>query len=65
VPGRIVACGGQQLFFPALTRYLLDDGVAARYEDERLVEIVSARSEGRAFRVDASGEHPLEVRVLG
>ncbi len=43
----------------------LDDGVAARYEDERLVEIVSARSEGRAFRVDASGEHPLEVRVLG
>ena len=43
----------------------LDDGVAARYEEERLVEIVSARSEGRAFRVDASGEHPLEVRVLG
>ena len=43
----------------------LDDGVAALYEDERLVEIVSARSEGRAFRVDASGEHPLEVRVLG
>lgn len=42
----------------------LEDGVAARYEDERLVEIVSARPEGRAFRVDASGEHPLEVRAL-
>ena len=43
----------------------LDDGVAARYEDERLVEVVSARTDGRAFQVDASGEHPLEVRVLG
>jgi peptidase E len=43
----------------------LDDGVAARYEDEQLVEVVSARTDGRAFRVDASGEHPLEVRVLG
>jgi len=43
----------------------LDDGVAARYEDERLVEVVSARTDGRAFHVDASGEHPLEVRVLG
>jgi dipeptidase E len=42
----------------------LDDGVAARYEDERLVEIVSARSDGRAFRVDARGEHPLAVRAL-
>jgi len=43
----------------------LDDAVAARYEDERLVEVVSARPQGRAFRVDARGEHPLEVRVLG
>lgn len=42
----------------------LDDGVAARYDDEQLVEIVSARPEGRAFRVDAGGEHPLDVRVL-
>jgi peptidase E len=42
----------------------LDDAVAARYEDERLVEIVSAKVSGRAFRVDASGEHPLEVRAL-
>jgi peptidase E len=43
----------------------LDDGVAARYEDERLIEIVSAKPLGRAFRVDARGEHPLEVRPIG
>jgi dipeptidase E len=42
----------------------LDDAVAARYEDERLVEIVSAKPTGRAFRVDAIGEHPLEVRAI-
>jgi len=42
----------------------LDDAVAARYEDERLVEIVSAKPEGRAFQVNASGEHPLAVRFL-
>jgi peptidase E len=42
----------------------LDDAVAARYEDERLVEIVSARPGGHAFRVDASGERPLDVRHL-
>jgi peptidase E len=42
----------------------LDDGVAAAYEDERLVEVVSPRPDGRAFVVDASGEHPLAVRVL-
>ena len=42
----------------------LDDGVAALYEDERLVEIVSGRSDGRAFRVSRSGEEPLAVRLL-
>ena len=42
----------------------LEDAVAARYDDERLVEIVSARPDGRAFRVDPAGEHPLAVRVL-
>jgi peptidase E len=42
----------------------LEDGVMARYEDERLVEIVSARPDGRAFRVDANGEHPLALRAL-
>jgi peptidase E len=43
----------------------LEDGVAASYEDEGLVEIVSARNEGRAFRVDAQEERPLALRVLG
>jgi peptidase E len=42
----------------------LEDAVAAFYEDEKLVEIVSGRPGGRAFRVDASGEHPLDVRVI-
>lgn len=42
----------------------LDDGVAAVYEDERLVEVVSGRDGGRGFRVDRDGEHPLPVRVL-
>ena len=42
----------------------LDDGVAARYEDQRLVEVVSGPKGGRAFMVDRSGEHPLAVRVL-
>ena len=42
----------------------LDDAVAARYEDERLIEIVTAKRDGRAFRVDRDGEHPLEVRTL-
>ncbi|MEP6693140.1 MAG: peptidase E [Chloroflexota bacterium] len=42
----------------------LEDGVAARYDDERLVEVVSARPEGRAFHVDARGERALAVRAL-
>jgi len=42
----------------------LDDGVAARYDDERLVEVVSGRDGGRAFLVDGSGEHSLAVRFL-
>jgi dipeptidase E len=42
----------------------LEDGVVARYEDERLVEIVTARAGGRAFSIDAAGERPLAVRAL-
>jgi peptidase E len=42
----------------------LDDGVMALFEDERLIEVVSGRQDGRAFRVDMKGEHPLEVRAL-
>jgi peptidase E len=43
----------------------LDDGVAASYADERLVEVVSGREDGRAFMVDRSGERSLAVRRLG
>lgn len=42
----------------------LEDAVAAHYDDEQLVEVVSARPDGRAFRVDRDGEHPLVVRPL-
>jgi len=42
----------------------LDDAVAARYDDERLVEIVSASLGGRAFQVSGASEEPLEVRAL-
>jgi peptidase E len=42
----------------------LDDGVAALYEDERLVEIVSGRPDGRAFRVERDGQHALPIRPL-
>jgi peptidase E len=43
----------------------LEDGVAARYDDEQLIEVVSARPQGRAFHVDAKGEQPVPVRALG
>lgn len=42
----------------------LDDGVAALYEDERLVEVVTGREGGRAFHVDRAGERPIETRLL-
>ena len=42
----------------------LDDGVVALYEDERLVEVVSARPDGRAFRVDRDGAHALPIRPV-
>ena len=42
----------------------LDDGVAALFEDERLVEVVSGRPDGRAFHVSRNGQEPLAVRVL-
>jgi|SRR5919204_326673 peptidase E len=42
----------------------LEDAVIARYDDEGLVEIVSARPGGRAFAVGVDGERPLEVQPL-
>jgi len=45
--------------------YAVDDGVALVFADERFVEAVSPRPDGRAFQVDRRGEHPLAVRRLG
>jgi peptidase E len=42
----------------------LDDAVAARYDDEQLVEVVSGVPDGRAFSVNKTGETALAVRVL-
>jgi dipeptidase E len=42
----------------------LEDGVAALYEDEALIEVVTGRAGGRAFQVDRSGERLLETRLL-
>lgn len=49
--------------------YALDDGVALLWRDGELVEAVSERPDGQAFRVARSGttavETPLAVRFLG
>jgi dipeptidase E len=42
----------------------LEDDVAALYEDEKLVEVVSGRDGGRAFEVDRAGEREIAVRTL-
>jgi dipeptidase E len=42
----------------------LDDAVAARFDDEKLTEVVSALGTGRAFSVTRSGATALPVRVL-
>ena len=41
-----------------------DDSVALHYVGTELREVVAARDEGRAYRVEPSGETPLEPRVL-
>jgi len=41
-----------------------DDGVALRYEDTELVEVVTCRPGASAYHVDAVGETPLEARQL-
>jgi len=45
--------------------YAIDDAVGLYFRDERCIEAVSPRPDGRAFRVDQQGEHPLTVRRLG
>jgi peptidase E len=42
----------------------LEDGVAALYEDERLVEVVTGRDGGRAFHVDRTGERAIGTRLV-
>jgi peptidase E len=42
----------------------LEDGVAALYEDERLVEVVTGRDGGRAFHVDRAGERAIGTRLV-
>ena len=42
----------------------LDDAVAARFDDEKLSEAVSAVPGGRACSVSAAGESPLPVRLI-
>jgi dipeptidase E len=42
-----------------------DDGVGLHYVGTDLAEIVSVREGAGAYRVDADGEEPLPVRLLG
>jgi dipeptidase E len=44
--------------------YGADDGVGLLFEERRLVRIVSARPEGRAYRVAAGTDHQVDERVL-
>ena len=44
--------------------YAADDCVALRFEGRDLAEVMSARSGSRAYRLDADGERPLDVRRL-
>jgi peptidase E len=44
--------------------YGADDGVGLLFEERRLVRIVSARPEGRAYRVAAGADHQVDERVL-
>ena len=41
-----------------------DDGVALRYDGAELAEVVTVRSEARAYRVEADGTTPLDARLL-
>lgn len=44
--------------------YAVEDAVGLHFLDEQLVDIVTPRSDGRAFRVDTDGEHALTVRRI-
>jgi dipeptidase E len=55
---RLVAQG----FPPGLAA---DDGVGLRFVGQELAEVVTVREGACAYRVDADGEEPLPVRLLG
>jgi peptidase E len=65
---------GEPLRRPTYTRWVADgelpagwaadDGVGLHFEGAELVEAISERDGGRAFRVDATGETPVEVRRI-
>jgi dipeptidase E len=65
---------GEELRRPVYTRLVAegfppgvaaDDGVGIRYTGDELAEVVSVREAAGAYRVDADGEEPLPVRLLG
>jgi len=65
---------GEELRRPVYTRLVAegfppgvaaDDGIGIRYTGTELAEVVSVREGAGAYRVDADGEEPLPVRLLG
>ena len=44
--------------------YAADDLVGLHFTGTSLTEVVTARSGSRAYRVEPSGEHPLDARLL-
>jgi dipeptidase E len=65
---------GEELRRPVYTRLVgdgfppgvaADDGVGLHYVGTELAEAVSVSEEAGAYRVDAGGEEPLPVRLLG
>ena len=45
--------------------YAAEDSVALHFEGHELARVVASREGRSAFRVDADGEHALDVRYLG
>ena len=44
--------------------WAVDDGAALRFRGTALAEVVTVRAHARAYAVDATGEHPLDARML-
>jgi len=65
---------GEELRRPVYTRLIAegfpagvaaDDGVGLHFVGTELTEVVSVREGAGSYRVDAGGEEPLPVRLLG